>query len=93
MKKMTTTEVNDVVGTFVVKLLGMRTKTNFKNIQLPLNENKNNLDEKLNDSNYNRAVMKLHDDDWKTIFSLILMFLCLVMDVVCLSILNFIMNI
>ena len=90
---MTTTEVNDVVGTFAVKLVGLRAKTHFLNIQLPLNESKNNLDEKWNDSNYNRAVMKLHGDGWKNSFSLLLMFLCLVMDVVCLSILNFIMNI
>ena len=68
MKKMTTTEVNDVVGNFVVKLLGLRTKTQFWNIQLPLNENKNNLDEKLNDRNYNKAVMKLHDDGWENSF-------------------------
>ena len=37
-----TTEVKDVVGTFFVKLLGLKTNIIF-NKQLPLNENDDNL--------------------------------------------------
>ena len=62
---MTTTEVKDVVGTFFVKLRGLNIENNFLNTQLPLNENDNNSDRKLNDINYNRTVMKLHDSGWK----------------------------
>ena len=38
-------------------------------IQLPLNENENNVDGKWNDINYNRTVMKLHDAGWENSFS------------------------
>ena len=62
-KVMTTTEVKDVVGKFVSKL------HNLKNViyiykELPLDENDNNIDVKLNDINYKRIVMKLHDASW-----------------------------
>ena len=90
---MTTTEVKDTVGNFIVKLRGLKTNMIVKNKQLPLNENDNDFDEKLNDINHNRIVMKLHDVGWRKSCSLLLMFLCLVMDVVCLSILNFMMKI
>ena len=90
---MATTEVKNFAGTFVVKLRGLKTKIILKNKQLPLNENDNNFDEKLNDINYKITVMKLHDAGWKNSFSLLLVFLCLVMDVVCLSILNFMIKI
>ena len=40
---MTTIEVKDVVGTFVVKLRGNNIENNFLNTQLSLNENDNNL--------------------------------------------------
>ena len=55
--------------------------------QLPLNVNENHFDENLIDNNYKRIFINLHDAGWK-VFSLMLTFLCLVMDVVCLSILN-----
>ena len=61
----------------------------FFNTQLPLNENENNCDENLNGINYNRTVRKLHDTGWKKSSLILVMFLCLVMDVVCHSILNF----
>ena len=35
------------------------------NTQLPLNEDDNYFDEKLNDINYNRTIRKLHDASWK----------------------------
>ena len=43
---------------------------------------KNYFDEKLNDINYKRTVMKLHNTGCKNSFSIMVMFLCLVMDVV-----------
>ena len=52
-KGMTTTEVNDVYGTFFVKLCDLNIEKIF-NTQLPLNEDKNNFDEKLNDINYKK---------------------------------------
>ena len=63
------------------------------NTKLTINKNKNSCDVKLNDINYNRKVRKLHDNGWKTSFSLVLMFLCFVMDVVFCSIINFIIKI
>ena len=39
IKRITTTEVNDFVGTFVVNLLGLKTKNQLLNEQSPLNEN------------------------------------------------------
>ena len=91
-KVMTTAQVNDVVGTLVVKLRGMKTK-NILYKQLPLNENENNFDEKLNENNYKRTAMRLNDSSQKNSFSLLLMCICLVMGVFCLSILNFLINI
>ena len=90
---MTTTEVNYVVGNVFVKLRGLKTKMIYYYKQLPLNENDNNFDGKLNDINYKRTAMKLDDDGWKNSLSLLPMFLLLVMDVVCLSILNFMIDI
>ena len=91
-KVMATTEVKNFVGTFVVKLRGLNTRMIFYK-QLPLNENGHNFDAKLNYTYYKRTVMKLHDAGWKNFFSLLMMFLCLVMDMVCLSILNFVIKI
>ena len=62
---MTTNEVKDVVRIFVVKLRGLNIENKIFNTQLPLNVNDNNFDAKLNDINYKRTVMKLHDADWK----------------------------
>ena len=59
-KKVTTkTEVCDVVGTFAVYLCGLKTKNHLK--KLPLNENEEKFDQKLNDKNYKIVVVKLHD--------------------------------
>ena len=58
-----------------------------------MSDNKNNFDEKLNDNNYKRTVRKWNGASWKERFSLRLMFLCLVMGVVCLSIHNNMVNI
>ena len=54
---------------FVVELGGLKTKNILKNKQWSLNENENNFDEKLNDKNYKRTVMKLHDTGCKNSFS------------------------
>ena len=54
---MTTTDVKDIVGTFVVKLSVMNIENNFLNTKLSLNENDNNFDVKLNDVNYKRIVI------------------------------------
>ena len=62
-------------------------------LKLPLNENDNNFDGKWNDINYKRTFIKLHDAGQKNSFSLLMRFLFLVMDVVCLIILNFIIKI
>ena len=64
---MKTTEVNDIVGTFVVKFCSLKTKNNLF-LKIPLKEHENNFDEKFNDKNYKKTFMKLHDDGWKNIF-------------------------
>ena len=87
-KEMTTTEVKYIDGTFVVKVRGLNIDNYFLNRQLPLNEDGNILYGQLDVINYKRTVRKLHDAGWKNSFSPLLMFLCLVMDMVCLSILN-----
>ena len=58
---MKTTQVNDVVGNFVVKLRDVKTEKLFLDKQLPLSDNDNNFNEKLNDNNYTRTVKKLHN--------------------------------
>ena len=65
---MTTTDVKDIVGTFVVKLSVMNIENNFFNTKLSLNENDNNFDVKLNDVNYKRIVIQLRDSVWKNSF-------------------------
>ena len=85
---MTTTEVNYVLGGCFVRLHGHKTKNCFFK-QLIINENENSFEEKLNDKNYKRTVMKLHDAGWKNNFSFLMKFPCLVLDVVCIGILNF----
>ena len=47
---MKTNKVNDLVGTFVVKLCDVEAEIYFYK-QLPLNDSKNNFYENLNDSN------------------------------------------
>ena len=78
--------------TFVVKLRGKKTNIIFYK-ELPLNENDNNFDGKLNDINYKITVMNLHNVGRKKSFTLMMMFLCLVMYVVCLIVLNFMIEI
>ena len=50
---LTTSDVRDVEGTFVVKLHGQNIENNFFYSQLPLNEDDNNFEEQLNYINYN----------------------------------------
>ena len=57
---MKTTELKDIDGTFFGKLHGLNIEKNYFNTQLPLNEDDNNFDKKLNDINYKRTVRKLH---------------------------------
>ena len=81
---MTTTQVNNFVGDSVVKLRGVNSENRFcKN--LPVNDNEDNFNEKLNDNYYKIIVKKLHDAGCKVVISL-LMLICLIMDVVCLGI-------
>ena len=54
-----------------------------------MNEDDNYFNEQFNDINYKIKVKKLHGAGFKSVILLMLMFLCLVMDVVCLGILNF----
>ena len=58
---LTTSDVRDIEGTFVVKLRGKNIDAHFFYAQLPLNEDDNNFEEKLNDINYRKKVKKLHD--------------------------------
>ena len=58
---MTTTEVQNVDGDFVVHLRGLNIENDFFNTQLTLNEDETNFYEKLYDIHYKKTVMKLHD--------------------------------
>ena len=79
---LSTSESRDVQGIFVVKLRAQKTDSHYLNTQLPLNEDGKNLDKQLSYINYKGTVRKLHNKCWKTVITLLLMFLCLVMDVV-----------
>ena len=85
--------VRDVEGIFVVKLRGQNIENCFFYTQLNLNEDDNNFEEKLNYINYKKTVKNYMMLVGKKVISFLLMFLCLVMDVVCLSILSFMLNI
>ena len=61
---MTKTEVKDIYVNFVLKLRGLNVEKIFYT-KLPLNEDDNNFDEKLNDINCKRTIRKLHDDGCK----------------------------
>ena len=61
---MTTTQVNDLVGKFIVKLRSLKTENHYFLLKSPLNENVNNFNEKLDDKNYKRTVKKLNDVGW-----------------------------
>ena len=52
----------------VFKLLGLNTEKIIDK-QVPLNENENNFDEKLDDDNYKRKFKNFHDAGWKNGFS------------------------
>ena len=88
---MTSTEVNNIDVTFVVKLCGLNIENGLYT-QLPLNEDYNYFYETFNDINCKRTDRKLHYAGFKNSFSLILVFPLLVMDVLCLSILIFIIK-
>ena len=44
-----------------MKLRGLKIENYYLNTELPLNEDDNNFEEKLNDINYKRNIMKIHD--------------------------------
>ena len=46
-----------------MKLRGLEAETIFKSKQLPLNDNYNKFDEKLNNDHYNKTLNNLHDND------------------------------
>ena len=69
-KQIITPEVKYIDGTLVVKLCGLNIENGFFNTKLPLNEDDNNFDGKLNYINYKRKVMKLHDASWGKSFHL-----------------------
>ena len=85
----TTSYVRYIEGTFVVKLRAQNIDTDFFYTQLPLNEDDNNFEEQLSYINYKKTVKKYMIVVGKTVISILLMFLCLVIDVVCLSIFSF----
>ena len=53
---LTTSDVIYIEGKFVVKLRGQNIDTHFFNTQLPLNEDDNCFEERLNDINYRKTV-------------------------------------
>ena len=55
---LTTSDVSNIEGNYVVKLRGMKIENNYKKILL--NEYDNYFEEKLNDINYNKTFIKLH---------------------------------
>ena len=60
------------------------------NTNLPLNERDNDLDNQLSFNNFRMTVRKLYDCGWKNSSQIyLLMWICLVMDAVCLCILSF----
>ena len=85
--------VRDIEGNFVVKLRAQNIDTHFFFTQLPLNEDDNIFEEQLSYMNYKKKVKNYMMLVGKTSISLLLMFILLVMDVVCLSILSFLLNI
>ena len=76
-----------------MKLCGQNIENYFFSTQSTLNEDDNNVEEQLNYINLQGNIEKLHDDGWKKFILLLLMFICLVLDVVCLSVLSFMLNI
>ena len=58
---MTKNQVNSFVETFVIKLRGVNTDNHVFYKQLPLNENENNFDVKLNDNNYKKIFRHFRD--------------------------------
>ena len=89
---MTTSDIINVEGTFVVKLRDLNIEIFFYT-QLTLNEDDNSFEEQLNDLNYRKIVKSYMMLVGKTFISLLMMFLFLVLDAVCISILIFMLNI
>ena len=88
-----TTQFNDFAGTFFVKLRGVKTEKIFLNKQLLLTDNDNFLTKNLMTTiirEQSRSCIMLVR---KIVISLLLIFLCLVMNVVYLSINNYMINI
>ena len=62
---LTTTDVRDIDGTFVVKLRGLKIENHHFNTKLPLNEVDKIFEEKLNDINYKKTIRKINDVGWE----------------------------
>ena len=90
---LTTSDFRDIEGTFVVKLRGQNIDGHFLYTQLPLNEDDNNFEEKFSYMNYKKTVKNYMILVGKIVILLLMMFICLVADVVCLNILSFLLKI
>ena len=77
-----TSYVSYIEGYFFVKLRGWNIENYFLNTQLPLNEYDNNFEEQYYDINYRKTVKKYMMLVGKTVISLVMMFICLVLDAV-----------
>ena len=62
---LTTSDVRDIEGIFVVELRVQKFDSHFLNTQLPLNEDGNDLGKQLSCVNYKNIVKKLHNTVWK----------------------------
>ena len=65
---LTTSDVRNIEGIFVVKLHAHKIDSHFFYTQLPLNEDDKKFEEQLSYMNYNKIVIKLHDTGWKKIY-------------------------
>ena len=90
---LTTSDNRDIEGIFVVKLRAQNIDSHFFYTQLPLNEDDNNFEEQLSYMNYKKTVKNYMILVGKIVISLLLMFICLVMDGLCLNILIFLLKI
>ena len=62
---LTTSDLSDIEGTFVVKVSVQNIDTYFLNTKLHLNEDNNFFNKQLNGINYNKTLKKLRDASWK----------------------------
>ena len=90
---LTTSDVRYIERTFVVKLRGHNISSHFFYTQLLLNEDDKNFEEKFSFMNYKKTVKNYMILVGKIVILLLMMFICLVADVVCLNIHSFFINI